>query len=526
MKWSWFKFSLSGILISLFCIMQSGASIAARGEGLQVYLQNLQSPEGKQRLANDIERYKNADDIWDTMRSEFSLPHYEDNPRVQEMIRYWLNNQDELYLSASRAAPYLYYILEQARERHLPAEVALVPIVESDYNPNNTSSAGASGIWQLMPGTASGQGIKQNWWYDGRRDIVASTKAALNHLGYLGNFFDGNWLLAIAAYDTGEGNILKATRKNERLGASTDYWNLPVAYETKQYIPKLMALAVIISNPKKYNVKLPYVRNAPYLAEVDVGAQINLKQAAQLAGLTLQELQKLNPGFNRSATAPKGPYKLVLPIQNVEQFAANVQNVPQVQQDTYVHHTVGHGETFASLADKFNTSINALKKLNPRVNNQIKPGTNLIVPTTTTTLVAESQATPVEVAKSNTNPVKLQPGDTLYMVRKDDNLAKIAKHFHTSTNAIILANNLSKHPHLKTGSEITIPTGTIQAAVSSDSKYKLKPGDTIYMVRKKDTIETIAARYHTTPENLRVVNLLASNNVREGDRLVIPTHVS
>jgi membrane-bound lytic murein transglycosylase D len=159
-------------------------------EGIQIYQKNFHlSEERKQSIADDIDRYHNADNMWTVIRSEFTLPHYEDNPLVQEQIEWFMNHQDFLYRSATRAAPYLYYISQQTRKRHLPAELVLLPMMESAYNPFAYSTAGAAGIWQMMPGTASGFGIKQNWWYDGRRDVVASTKAALVYLVYLGGFF-------------------------------------------------------------------------------------------------------------------------------------------------------------------------------------------------------------------------------------------------------------------------------------------------------------------------------------------------
>lgn len=187
---------------------------APNPEGIQVYRKDMHlSAEYKQKLAGDIYRYYNADNLWDTLRHEFVLPHYEYMPQVREQINWFLMHQDFLQRSASRAAPYLYYILQQVRKRHLPPEIVLLPLLESSYNPFAYSTVGAAGIWQMMPGTATGFGVKQNWWYDGRRDVVASTQAALDYVAYLGSYFGGNWLLAIAAYDTGEGNVLAAIKK-------------------------------------------------------------------------------------------------------------------------------------------------------------------------------------------------------------------------------------------------------------------------------------------------------------------------
>jgi len=530
-----FLIIISNLLISLGCITFYYPVFAApNAEGIQIY-QKHSTPEIKQSLADDIDRYRNAENIWDVLRAEFTLPHYEDNYRVQEQIEWFMNNQDFLYRSAARAAPYLYYILQQVRIRHLPAEVALLPVIESSFNPFAYSPAGAAGIWQMMPATANGLGIKQSWWYDGRRDVVASTKAALNYLAYLGNFFDGNWLLGIAAYDTGEGNILSAIKRNSRDGISTDFWSLPVAQETQLYIPKLLALAAIISNPHKYPIQLPYVRNAPYLAQVDLGGQIDLKHAAHLAGLSIHELKQLNSGYSRSAIGPNGPFKLVLPIENVEEFTENLSISPQFQQIAWVHHKIKNGETLKVIAQKYNVSVKELKKLNPTLARNFKVGTKLTIPRTgesITNTILES--TPiVEVSEKNNiqeEPVatsySLKAGDTLYMVRRGDTLEKISRKFKIPSQYLLAINQLRQGSTLEPGKQLIIPThAPAVKKQNNNDEYALNAGDTVYMVRHGDTIEKIARHFHTTPDDIRVTNLLASNQLKEGDQIVIPTPV-
>src|SRR5579872_1697739 len=256
---AWYKLILNIVFLMLVCSMMNAASFAApNAEGIQVYQKNLQlSPEKKQSLAEDVNRYYNADNVWDALRLEFNLPHYENNPEVQVQIEWFLTHNHFLMESTSRAGPYIYYILQQVRKRHLPAELVLLPVIESSYNPFSNSYMGAAGIWQIMPETASGFGIKRNWWYDGRRDIIASTKAALNYLAYLQNFFEGNWLLAIAAYNTGEGSVLSAIRRNVSTGMNTDFWSLPLSQQTRDYVPRLLALAEIISHPDRYGIRFP-----------------------------------------------------------------------------------------------------------------------------------------------------------------------------------------------------------------------------------------------------------------------------
>src|SRR3990167_3051373 len=369
-------------IITIVCtIAMTGATYAANNpDGMRVYENTPHlSEEHKQNIADDISRFKEADNIWEVLRDEFSLPHYENNPLVQEKIEFFMNNQDFLLRSVNRAAPYLYYILQQVKTRHLPAELVLLPIVESGYNPFATSNVGAAGIWQLMPGTATGLGVRQDWWYDGRRDVITSTHAALNHLAYLQSFFDGNWLLAIAAYNTGEGNVLAAIRRNIRDGRDTDFWSLPVARETRDYVPMLLALAVIISHPDRYPVYFPPVRNAPYLGQVDVGSQISLKYAATLAGISYQKIVQLNPGYSRLSTSKSAQYKLVLPIENVEQFTDNLAHSPLNAPIDWTHYRVKPGDTLASVSKKFKMPVNAIRRMNHLAGNKnpLRSGTHL-----------------------------------------------------------------------------------------------------------------------------------------------------
>lgn len=556
----WSNRVLKPILLSVICAIIGGASFAAPStEGIQIYQKNVHlSPEHKQKLADDITRYQNADNLWDVLREEFALPHYEDSPAVQEKIEWFMNNQDFLLRSATRAAPYLYYILQQVHTRHLPAELVLLPIIESGYNPFNRSSVGAAGIWQLMPGTATGLGIKQNSLYDGRRDVIASTHAALNYLSYLESFFEGNWLLAIAAYNTGEGNVLTAIRKNIRDGRPTDFWYLPVAQETRDYVPSLLALAVIISHPERYPVYFPPVRNAPYLAQVDVGKQIDLNYAASLAGISYRKLIQLNPAFNRTSTSTvsmSGPSKLVLPIENVEQFAENLSRSPLTQRIYWLHYKVKSGDSLVTIAKKFNTTPDELKKMNHLSKNGLGHGTDILIPHTE----ISNGTAPIEIAEADTNesfqpkvlvskkkvsnalaaPYReinfskisgkyiLHPGDTIYMVRSMDTLDNIANRFHIHPQTLVAINQLAGG-RLTPGKQIIIPTHAPLDDEMSDSNSNdtaLQPGDTIYMVRRGDTIDTIASRFHTSASAIRVANLMNDNALQEGDRLVVPTHL-
>lgn len=560
---SYIQTAIKFILLTICCAFMSNVCVAfPSAEGIQVYQKNVHlSPEHKQKLADDITRYRNADNLWDVLRDEFSLQHYEESYAVQAKIEWYMNNQDYLLRTASRAAPYLYYISQQVRKRHLPAELVLLPIVESGYNPFSVSNVGASGLWQLMPDTASGLGVKRDWWYDGRRDVIASTRAALNYLAYLQSFFEGNWLLAIAAYNTGEGNVLAAIKRNIRDGRDTDFWALPVAQETRDYVPSLLALAVIISRPDKYPVYLPPVRSAPYLAQVDIGTQINLKYAAMLAGISHQKLLQLNPAFKGPSTSVNGqPYKLVLPIENVEQFTENLARSPLNQKIDWVHYRVKSGDTLLSISRKFRTNTADIRKMNHLSRTNLRPGTNLLIPhkgpTDSTDFNSDSDGDifpeQQEILASNNSKrdvapaakkvrhieeiapaiktarnYALQPGDTIYMVRAHDTVEKIASHFHVSSKSLRAANQIAGSK-LKPGKQLLVPTHLkmlTKKSTPAPKTKKVQPGDTVYMVRRGDTIEKIARKFRTTASAIRITNLIDNSMLSEGESIVIPTHM-
>lgn len=255
---------------------------------------------------------KPADTIWTSMSREFSLDHQAESVRVRAEIRKLLADQDRLNHILKAATPYIYFIYKQTQARGLPAELALIPVIESEFNPNDHSNKGATGLWQLMPKTAHELGVKVKSGYDGRRNVIASTKAALAYFKDLGNMFNGNWLLAIAAYNCGQVKVAHATRR----AGTRDFWNLRLPQETKLYVPRLLAVAEIVKNPKKYGVQLPPVNNAPYFKEVKVNKTVNLTQVAKSSGANVKTLQKLNPDIKQKMVPQKGADTLLVPIDN------------------------------------------------------------------------------------------------------------------------------------------------------------------------------------------------------------------
>lgn len=254
---------------------------------------------------------KAVDSVWNSLSREFRLDHQAQSSQVQAEIHKLLADQDKLYHILMNAAPYIYFIHQQTKSWDLPAEIALIPVIESEFNPNDRSKKGATGLWQLMPGTAHELGVKVKSGYDGRRNVVASTKAALAYLNDLGNNFKGDWYLAIGAYDCGQGKIESAVRRT----GTRNFWHLPLPRETKYYVPKLLAVAAIVKDPEKYGVQLPPIIDKPYFTEVKVKKPVILMNVARSTGISINTLHKLNPDYNTHGNMPKkGAGTLLVPV--------------------------------------------------------------------------------------------------------------------------------------------------------------------------------------------------------------------
>lgn len=261
--------------------------------------------------------------LWSFISDELKMKIPE-NTRIREQKRKILTNKTYLHDITLRAEPYMYWIVEQIKRRNMPMELVLLPIVESAFNPQATSSANAAGLWQIVPTTGRNYGLKQNHWYDGRRDVAASTTAALDMLQHLNRTFSGDWLLAVAAYNSGAGRVRQAIKTNRKNGKPTDFWALTLPRETTMYIPKMLALSDIVKHNKKYGVKLPRPDESRALARIELNQQIHLSQVAKMAGISLKKLKFYNSGYTRNITAPAGPHYIMLPKAHMGQFRSSL----------------------------------------------------------------------------------------------------------------------------------------------------------------------------------------------------------
>jgi len=321
-----------------------------------------------------------GENLWPVISQAMQMTKQVNNPQVRHWIVWFEQHRDVLDTMIDNATPYLYYISQQTQARHMPAEFTLLPMIESGFNPRAFSYAGAAGLWQMMPGTASGYGLTIDWWYDSRRDILGSTNAALNFLQHLHSEL-GTWYLAAAAYNAGPGALRAAINHNKRLGKPTNFWSLPLPNQTKQYVPKLLALAAIISNPGKYGVTLPYVPDRPFFASVTITSQMDLKEISTLSGVSIPILKELNPGMRRFSTAPNTThFTLLLPVMVVDTFKDNLEKALGKTHISWHYHQVHRGETLASIAKNYHTSRSVLKRVNYFSNTRLSSGQGILVP--------------------------------------------------------------------------------------------------------------------------------------------------
>jgi membrane-bound lytic murein transglycosylase D len=337
-------------------------------------LSGLDNPTG---ISGDVE---SGYDLWQLTRQNLQLPLDLKHPRLETQLNWHRRHPAHIARVTERARPYYHHILHEVLQRDMPAELALLPIVESAYDPFAYSHGRAAGPWQFIPGTARHFGLRSSWWYDGRRDILASTDAALTYLEQLHRRFDGDWLLALAAYNAGSGTVSRAIRRNQEQGKPTDYWSLDLPAETRAYVPKLLAVARIVRDAESLGLTLAPIKNEPHFEVVETGGQIDLAQAAKMAGVELDTLYQLNPGFNRWATDPEGPHLLLVPTDNAARLRSELDRLPPEKRINWHRYTVRPGDTLSSIAQRFNSSISVIRQGNTLDSHLIRAGQVLLIP--------------------------------------------------------------------------------------------------------------------------------------------------
>jgi len=448
-------------------------------------------------------------DAWYRLQQGMAMNPVNNN-RVQAQLNWYLDHRAYLQRVMKRAEPILPFILDELEKNNLPLELALLPIVESAYQTFAYSHGRASGMWQIIPSTGRFLGLKQNWWYDGRRDIIESTQAAIKYLDSLSRQFKGDWELALASYNAGPGRIRSAVRYNKKKGRETDFWHLTkIRQETRDYVPKLLALKELFGNPERYNFALHPVSNESPYTIVKLNGQIDLALAADLAGITINELYQLNPAFNRWATAPGGPHRLLLPKENSEQFELALKQVPEEKRINWVRHKIKPGETLSQISGRYRTTSALIIKVNKIRGTQIRAGKYLMVPTATKSLKSYklSQASRI----SSIQNTKRSGTKHHHIVRSGQSLWSISRDYKVSTSALAKWNGIAPIDTLSVGQKLVVwtnKTAQAQQASFTDTAASQKLYALRYTVRKGDSLSRIADRFNIRVSDIRRWNTL------------------
>lgn len=483
------------------------------------------------------------DDLWQRIKDGYAMPD-STSELIAQNENWYSSRPDYVKRMIERSQKYLFHIVEEVEKRGMPTEIALLPMVESAYNPQAYSKSHASGIWQFIPSTGKNFGLKQNWWVDNRRNVTAATDAALTYLQKLHAMF-GAWDLALAAYNAGEGTVSRAIERNRRLGLPTDYESLNLPPETRNYVPKLQAIKNLMTNPENYGLQIKSIANSAYFAKVSAPAQIDASLAAKLAEISYDEFTALNPGFNRPVIASVGEkHELLLPISAVQTFKDNLAgyNKPLVSWQTYF---AKRGERMDSIAKKFGIQVAQLRDVNDLPNSKkINKSSTILVPNGQKVNFVPSdepsyKAQEIEVVQATDN-VKSIPAIDIsstennssaeeavsssaksrtHIVKKGEVIQSIAKRYGVTVKQIMAANSL-KNARVKVGQSLVID-GPAKANGSNNSANKTTGKKKIYMVKRGDTLHSIAEKFDVTLVEIKRWNKNISSNIQPGDKLTI-----
>jgi membrane-bound lytic murein transglycosylase D len=466
-------------------------------------------------------------DLLVRLRSRFSLPTAAD-PTVERELAWYARNQAYLERVFGRAELYLHHIVGELEARGMPAELALLPIVESAFDPFAYSHGRASGLWQIIPGTGKRLGLTQNWWFDGRRDVLESTRAALDYLEALHAEFGGDWLLAVAGYNSGEGNVARALKKAAAAGKPGDFWGIKsyLPTETRTYVPRLLAITALVAAPEAHGVTLPAIANEARFAVVETGGQIDMTLAAELAGLDTDAIYALNPGVNRWATDPEGPHRLLVPVSQEQQFATALASLGERERVEWTRHRVRPGETIGGIAERYQTTVAVLREINGLRGSMIRAGDYLMIPHAQQSLASYTQSADARAARQQSQP---RDGERrAHVVAAGETLWSIAKNYGVEVRALARWNSMAPGDVLSVGRELVVwtgsdaqSTGTAQATLArSDTSAGFTPAERIrkitYVVRRGDSLSSIAQRFRVS-----VGKLLEWNN-GAGDKYLQP----
>jgi membrane-bound lytic murein transglycosylase D len=474
-------------------------------------------------VTEKIKPVTNENNLWNYIvnRSTLKAP---DTKHLYWHIEWFERHPDYLTRVTKRAQPYLHLVTQEVERAGLPLEMALLPIVESAYYPFSYSHGTASGLWQFIPSTGKLYGLKNNWWYDGRRDVLASTKAAVRYLKNLNKLFKGDWLLTVAAYNSGPGRVQRAVRNNKAQGKPTDFWHLKLPEETRGYVPRLLAVAELIKHPEKYGQTITPVANQQAIQAIKLDTQFDLALIADWAKLELKMLHTLNPGLKRWATPNKSTYMLLLPNKNMGLFKQSMRNNPNMERLGWVRHKVKSGDNLNKIARKYRAIVDQIISVNNLKNSLIKVGDYLIVP------IAHKQSD--EYVLSEYQRGKMHPSQdrskskVIHNVESGDNLWRIAKRYQVSVENLIEWNLIKRPNLLKLGRKLVI----WQTKAKKDFSLVTTLGINInrkvsYRVKRGDNLSLIANKFGVNVGQLKQWNKLNDKPLQPRQKLTIMVNI-
>jgi len=505
-------FTVEPVLSASNAATPDAGSPAAAAEGAPIGAEAL-AGNGSHTVAGlNPEQYP---DVFDRIRAGFKLDDV-DSPRVDQQLAFYANNPQYLERVFGRAGLYLHHIVQEIEGRGMPLELALLPVVESAFEPYAQSWVRANGLWQFMPGTGERFGLKQDWWYDGRRDVLASTRAALDYLQYMHDEFFDDWLLAIAAYNCGEFRVQREVAANRAAGKPVDFFSLKLPAETRAYVPKLLAMRRLVANPEDYGIAFSPIPNEPYFARVDTGGQLDLSLAAELAGISIDEVYELNPGFHRWATDPAGPHVLLLPRDTADAFRRNLELLSPDERVRVSLHKVKSGESIATIAKRYKTQAIVIRDMNTLGSDALVVGSELRVPTAVVNLPAKVMLAAARVdgrsSRSGRRP-------TVHVVRSGDSLWAIAKRHRMNVNTLARLNGMAPGDTLRAGQKLVLNTrgGSSGRSVSSGGSRQVN-----YQVRSGDSLTRIAQVFGVSVSDLVNWNGISKHStLRVGQKLTV-----
>jgi peptidoglycan lytic transglycosylase D len=517
------------LLPTLLLLSSSAANSAPTDSSLQLKL-DTQSQDTDASKAQDI-------NVWDRVRQGLRMDPL-DSPLVDVHARWYADHPDYVNRMLERSRRYLYHIVGEVEQRNMPMEIALLPMIESGFNPQALSRSHAAGIWQFIPATGKKYGLQQNPWYDGRRDITAATQAALDYLQKL--FMDfGSWDLALAAYNCGEGCVSKAQQRNAAKGLPTDYASLNLPLETRHYVPKLLAVKELIEDPESFGIELNDIPNEPYFTQVSLNPNnMDMRSAARLAGMSVDEFLSLNPAFPRRVIRSTSEVSVLVPVDKVDQFQTNLE---KGEWDSWQPYRAKKGNSVTDLAKRFDTTVTRLSEHNSfkLYRGRFRANQVILVPVNADTEASADKklATWAEAEKHsfNDDTQTVSYSSKIHVVRRGETLSSIARKYRVSASSLKRWNRLSTS-HIKVGQRLTVKqartSGRTKTVNNKSHSLKTQAHGKVsrnngaakrryYTVRRGDTLSSISGRFNVALADLQRWNQIKGHHVEAGTKLLI-----